>query len=61
MESNYQRFSKTKHKNIAFLGQDWEEDILQTRYGFEIWKYLLIVVLILFALEMFIIKKEENK
>jgi len=60
-ESNYQRFSKTKHENIAFLDQNWEEDILQTRYGFEIWKYLLIVVLILFALEMFIIKREENK
>ncbi|HHE37342.1 MAG TPA: hypothetical protein ENL20_02075 [Candidatus Cloacimonetes bacterium] len=60
-ESDYRRFSKTKYKNINFLDQDWEDNVLQTRYGFEIWKYLLIVVLFLFALEMIIIKREENK
>ena len=60
-ESDYQRFSQNKYKNISFLDQDWEENILQTRYGFEIWKYLLLLVLVLFALEMFIIKKEEKR
>ena len=61
MESDYQKFSQIKQKNIKILDQDWKDNVLQTRYGFEIWKYLLIVVLILFILEMFIIKKEENK
>ena len=41
-------------KNI--LGDDWQEKILTTRYGFELWKYLFIVVLILFFLEMIIVK-----
>ena len=61
LESEFERFAGGDQKNIYFLGADWKDNILQTRYGFEIWKHLLIFVLILFALEMLIIKREEKK
>ncbi|MCF7792656.1 MAG: BatA domain-containing protein [Candidatus Cloacimonetes bacterium] len=60
-ESSYSRLSKPHTKNLQVLETDWQQNILHSRYGFEIWKYLLIFVLILFALEMFIVKKEETK
>lgn len=60
-ESDYKRFSKPDVKNLKILDEKWQDNFLQSRYGFEVWKYLLLFVLILFALEMFIIKKEENK
>ncbi len=60
-ESDYKRFSKPNVKNLKILDEKWQDNFLQSRYGFEIWKYLLLLVLVLFALEMFIIKKEERK
>jgi len=60
-ESDFKRITTSTNKHIKFLGADWKKHILQTRYGFEIWKILLIVVLLLFALEMLLIKKEEGK
>jgi Aerotolerance regulator N-terminal len=60
-ESNYARLEKPETKNLKILTEDWQVNILHSRYGFEIWKYLLIFVLILFALEMYIVKKEERK
>ncbi|MCD4795605.1 MAG: BatA domain-containing protein, partial [Candidatus Cloacimonetes bacterium] len=51
-ESDFKRFSKQKMKNLEILDENWIDDFLQSRYGFEIWKYLLIFVLILFILEM---------
>ena len=60
-ESDYTRLQKVQIKNIHLLGKNWENEVLQSRYGFELWKYLLIFVLILFILEMLIVKKEERK
>jgi hypothetical protein len=60
-ESNYTRLEKNQTKNIQLLGKNWENEVLQSRYGFELWKYLLLFVLILFILEMLIVKKEERK
>ena len=60
-ESEYSRLDKHTTKNLKILTEEWQENILHSRYGFEIWKYLLIAVIVLFALEMFIVKKEENK
>jgi len=59
-ESDYQRMKKIDTKNIKILSKNWKTEIFQTRYGFEIWKILLIAVLLLFALEMLIVKKEEK-
>jgi len=60
-ESDYKRFSDIKMKNTHFLDENWEQDILQSRYGYEIWKLLLFLVLILFLLEMMIVKLSERK
>jgi len=60
-ESEFSRWENLKIKNLQLLDNDWAEDILQSRYGFELWKYLLIAALLLFVLEMLIIKKEERK
>ncbi len=60
-ESNFELISKEKKINLIFCSEKWIEEILQSRYGFELWKYLLIAVLLLIALEMIIVKKEERK
>ena len=60
-ESEYERWSDLKIKNLKLLNNDWKDNILQSRYGFELWKYLLIAALLLFILEMLIIKREERK
>jgi hypothetical protein len=60
-ESNYSRLENINTKNLEILAADWQENILHSRYGFEIWKYLLVAVLLLFALEMIIVKRAERK
>jgi len=60
-ESDYYRWNELKIKNLLLLENDWKDEILQSRYGFELWKYLLIAALLLFAVEMFIVKREERK
>ena len=60
-ESGFSRWDELKIKNLQLLVSDWKNNILQSRYGFELWKYLLIAALLLFILEMLIIKSEERK
>jgi len=60
-ESRFSEMNKQDRRNLYFTSDSWEDDILQSRYGIEIWKYLLLTVLILFVFEMILIKKEENK
>ncbi len=60
-ESNYSRLSASKIKNLKILSDNWQDHILHSRYGFEIWKYLLITALALLVLEMLIVKKAEKK
>jgi hypothetical protein len=60
-ESEFYRFESEKIKNITFLKDNLQKNFLQSRYGFEIWKYLLIFVLLLFITEMLLIKSEERK
>ena len=60
-ESEFNRWENLRIKNLQLLDNDWKDDILQSRYGFELWKYLLIATLLLFIIEMLIIKKEERK
>ena len=50
-----------KLKNLQLPETNWKDKILQSRYGFELWKYLLFAALLLFILEMLIIKHEERK
>jgi hypothetical protein len=60
-ESEFERFEKETTSGISFLDENWKNNVLQSRYGFEIWKYLLIFVLILFIAEMLLVKSEERK
>ena len=60
-ESEFSKWDELKIKNLQLLDNDWKDNILQSRYGFELWKYLIAAALFLFILEMFIIKKEESK
>jgi Aerotolerance regulator N-terminal len=60
-ESSFSKMNDPKKKNVIFTNAEWQQQILHSRYGFELWKYLLVFALILFALEIFIVKREENK
>ena len=60
-ESSLQQLEIDNRQDIKIVRSNWESEILQSRYGFEIWKYLLIAVLVLFILEMLLIKSEEKK
>ena len=60
-ESEFSKWNNLKIKNLHLLNNDWKDNILQLRYGFELWKYLLIAALLLFIIEMLIIKRGERK
>ena len=60
-ESEFSRWDNLKIKNLQLLDTEWKDNILQSRYGFELWKYLLIAALLLFIVEMLIIKGAERK
>ena len=60
-ESNFIRWENLKIKNLQLLDDNWKDNILQSRYGFELWKYLLLAALLLYVLEMLIVKSEERK
>lgn len=60
-ESAYQRFNQKEKTKIHFLDKSWKSNILSSRLGYEIWKYLFIIVLLLIAFEMILIKKQEHR
>ncbi|MCF7920293.1 MAG: VWA domain-containing protein [Candidatus Cloacimonetes bacterium] len=59
-ESSFSPMEKTERDRLVFCAADWQEVIFEARYGFELWKYLLIAVILLFLLEIWIIKREER-
>jgi hypothetical protein len=59
-ESNYSPIKSVDNERVVFCGTDWKSVIFEARYGFELWKYLLIAVILLFLLEMWLIKREER-
>lgn len=60
-ESSLRELEIQNSQGLKILRENWETEILRSRYGFEIWKYLLIAVLILFIFEMLLVKSEEKK
>ncbi|MDX9870522.1 MAG: hypothetical protein RBS92_07340, partial [Candidatus Cloacimonadales bacterium] len=60
-ESDYKRIGKKQEKNVFVLDEKWQNNILQSRLGYELWKYLLFIVLLLIVLEMIIVKKHERR
>jgi len=59
-ESDYQPIDYQGEINFL-TSEDWPDKIIASRYGYEIWKYLLLLVIILFLLEMLIVKSSERK
>jgi len=59
-DSRFEPLQTIEDPFITFCDQTWKESIFQSRYGFELWKYLILAVLILFALEMIIVKSEDK-
>lgn len=60
-ESNFNPLPELDKKDVYLLDEKWKDDILRSRYGIEIWKYLLFFVLLLFGLEMLLVKSIEKK
>jgi hypothetical protein len=59
-ESDYTRLQKQDLPTGILLSENWQDAVLQSRYGFELWKYLLAAVLVLVTLEMLLVKGEEK-
>jgi len=50
-----------KGKIVLLNESNWQNKIITSRYGFEIWKILLLLVILLIAAEMLIVKLSERK
>jgi hypothetical protein len=62
-DSYYERVSLDDKipSNISRVETDWENNILHTRYGFELWKYFFALALLCVIIELLLIKSEEKK
>ncbi len=60
-ESSFLPMTTIKGQNLKLLGRNWQDKILQTRFGYELWKWLLAAVLLLFVFEMLLVKYGERK
>ncbi len=60
-ESDYKQNKILSAKNILVTYQHWKNYIFRNGYGKDIWKYFFLIALILFILEMIIIKSEEKR
>ena len=60
-ESSYTTAEYNSVKNSEILTDNWKQKVFRSRYGFEIWKILLVIVLFLFIFEMLLVKQEERK
>ena len=55
------RFEILENVRIFSEVDKFEEAIIQARFGSELWKLFIILVLVLIGLELFVIKKMEGK
>ncbi|MBM4400302.1 MAG: hypothetical protein FJ041_08255, partial [Candidatus Cloacimonetes bacterium] len=60
-ESDYLPMAYPQSKSYHILGNNWKEGLFLARLGHDIWKYLLIAALLLFLLEIILVKSEEWK
>ncbi len=61
LESSYKQGDFSTISGSEVVGSNWKKTIFRARYGFELWKILLVIVLILFIIEMLLVKAEERK
>jgi len=57
--SRYQRADFAQDKLLHQMSPQWQKQIFQSRLGHDIWKWMLIAVLILMILEIIIVKLSE--
>ena len=60
-ESEFRLLELPRSKAYHVLGENWQEQLFLARLGHDIWKYLLLAALLLFLLEMVLVKSEEWK
>ncbi len=60
-ESGYEKGDYSQLKGSEVIDKNWQKSIFRSRYGYELWKILLVIVLILFIIEMLLVKTEERK
>ncbi len=60
-ESTFMPVDSLRLEKIDVYGNDWFNNVLHTRYGYELWRIIVLIVLALFLLEMLIVKNEERK
>jgi hypothetical protein len=56
-----EKIKKIETVRIFSEKDNFEEAIIQARFGFELWKLFIILALLLMGIELFIIKKMEGK
>ncbi len=57
--SDYNRLNDIDEPMVMTLDDSWQEQILINRYGYEVWRHILIIVIMLLISEMYIVKKQE--
>ncbi|MBN2829317.1 MAG: hypothetical protein JXR56_03230, partial [Candidatus Cloacimonetes bacterium] len=60
-ESDFIATEYNSLKNSEIIKDDWTKHLFRARYGFELWKILLVTVLFLFIIEMLLVKTTEHK
>ncbi len=60
-ESDYKPLVLPKNNNYHVLGNNWQKQLFLSRLGHDIWKYCLLAVVLLFLLEILLVKSEEWK
>jgi hypothetical protein len=60
-ESIFKPFKTPPNALYQILSARWQDELFLSRLGHDLWKYLLFIVLILFLLELILVKSEEWK
>lgn len=62
-ESNYRQMNKKdiSLNDFTLTYNNWKAHIFKNRYGNDIWKYFFLIALILFIIEMILVKMEEKQ
>ncbi len=60
-ESSYKPLNRITESGYHILGAGWKNQIFLSRLGHDLWRILLYLVLVLFLLELVLVKREEWK
>lgn len=60
-ESEWQSLNVKQLRNARLLGKEWQKELFRTRLGHDLWKILLVAAMLLFLLEIILVKTEEAR